>query len=279
VEATGKLRARNEADERQLADFERRMSLPIFVSALLPIIFSLAGKKSIVSGIILIVTWFVFVADLVVHMRLIRRYLKSGQGIFDLVVVLLTAPWFLIPGLGDARFLALARLARLVRIIRAGRGSLRRLVSQLGQVGLVAVGLILTCAYVAYSVEHPVNKGFATFGDSVWWATVTITTVGYGDIVPTTTTGRITAVVLMFSGLGVLGVLAGSLASFFGLGQHEAAAAETAAADTATAPPAPEPASEPPGDDDNDIRARVAELRTRVAELDQALVAVQQRLR
>ena len=252
------------------------MSLPIFVSALLPIIFSLAGKNSIVSGVILIVTWFVFVADLVVHMRLIRRYLESGQGIFDLVVVILTAPWFLIPGLGDARFLALARLARLFRVIRAGRGSLRRLVSQLGQVGLVAVGLILTCAYVAYSVEHPVNKGFATFGDSVWWATVTITTVGYGDIVPTTTTGRITAVVLMFSGLGVLGVLAGSLASFFGLGHHEADAAD--AADAATPLPAPEPAPEPPAADD-EIRARVAELRTRVAELDEALVAVQQRLR
>jgi voltage-gated potassium channel len=49
---------------------------------------------------------------------------------------------------------------------------------------------------------------------------VTITTVGYGDIVPKTTTGRWAAVVIMVTGIAVLGVLAGSLASFFRLGDN-----------------------------------------------------------
>jgi voltage-gated potassium channel len=51
----------------------------------------------------------------------------------------------------------------------------------------------------------------------LWWGIVTVTTVGYGDIVPTTTTGRWVAVVIMVTGIAVLGVLAGSLASFFRL--------------------------------------------------------------
>jgi len=72
-------------------------------------------------------------------------------------------------------------------------------------------------AVAAYYAEHPVNPEFATFGDSLWWAIVTLTTVGYGDIVPETTAGRIAAVMIMLTGVAVLGLLAGSLASFFRL--------------------------------------------------------------
>ena len=101
----------------------------------------------------------------------------------------------------------------------------------------MTVLLVLTCAYVAYSVEHSVNTEFANYGDSVWWAVVTITTVGYGDITPITTTGRITAVILMLSGVGLLGVLAGTLSSFFGFGQPRDADKNKATGATAFAAP------------------------------------------
>ena len=59
------------------------------------------------------------------------------------------------------------------------------------------------------------KHGFKTYGDSVWWAIVTLTTVGYGDLVPETRVGRITAVLLMFVGVAMLGTVAASLASLF----------------------------------------------------------------
>ena len=81
------------------------MALPIFLSAVLPIIMSFADTTtSPAASIVLIATWLVFVADLVVHMRLIPGYLRTGTGKFDLAVVIITAPWFLIPGMGDSRF-------------------------------------------------------------------------------------------------------------------------------------------------------------------------------
>ena len=69
----------------------------------------------------------------------------------------------------------------------------------------------------AYQAEHATNKEFATVGDALWWGIVTLTTVGYGDIVPITTAGRFAGVAIMFTGIGVLGVLAGSLAELFHL--------------------------------------------------------------
>jgi voltage-gated potassium channel len=192
--------------------------------------------------------------------------------VFDLCVVGLTAPWFLIPGLGEARFLALARLARLARIVKAGGRGLTRLAAQLGQVGLVTALLVITCAYVAFGAERAVNGEFASYGDSLWWAVVTITTVGYGDITPVTTTGRVTATLLMFSGLAVLGVLAGSLASFFGFGGDEGTEAHEESG----------AAAEPDGSiDRTSLHASTSDanaLRIRLAELDRAVSAVRELL-
>jgi voltage-gated potassium channel len=90
-----------------------------------------------------------------------------------------------------------------------------RLFERLGRVALVA-GLVVVCgSAVAYGAEHATNPGFKTYGDALWRGIVTLTTVGYGDIVPKTTTGRVAGVMIMFTGVAVLGLLAGSLASFF----------------------------------------------------------------
>jgi voltage-gated potassium channel len=256
-----KLRTRSAEDELRLQTWERKAQLPILASALLPIVFSIAGTDSIVADIVMVVAWAVFIADLVVHIRLVPHYLRTGWGIFDLVVVILTAPWFLIPGLGNARFLMLARLARLVRVVKAGGKKLTQLFEQLGRLGVVVGIDILVCAYVAYHVERATNPLFNSFGTSVWWAIVTITTVGYGDVYPITTAGRITGVVLMFSGLALFGVLAGTLATFFGFGGTDATTEERV--DVA-----------PPADGVAD-----ADLEERLAELEQAIAAIRGTLR
>ena len=132
-------------------------------------------------------------------MRYIRHYLRTGTGIFDLVVVILTAPWFLIPGL---------RGHAVPRSSLGSHGSCAsspcppsaKLIAQrLGQVGIVAGACCCSRSWAAYIAEHPTNPGFATFGDALWWGIVTLTTVGYGDIVPKTTTGRVAGVFFMLT--------------------------------------------------------------------------------
>ncbi len=72
---------------------------------------------------------------------------------------------------------------------------------------LTAAGTIIIGSFVIYSVEsqHP-DSQINSMLDAVWWTVATVTTVGYGDIVPVTDTGKIVAIFFMFFGIGVLAI-------------------------------------------------------------------------
>lgn len=234
---------RSDADAAALDRHDRRMQLPLVLSAVLPLVLAPEPGHP-VSVAVGICSWLVFLYDFVVHRRRVVHYLGTGFGKFDLVIVILTAPWFLLPGAQAGSAVVILRLARLVRLVVASRGA-RALFTRLGRVAAFAVGVLFSGALVAFYAEHPTNSEFATFGDALWWAVVTLTTVGYGDITPETTTGRWAGVLIMVTGIAVLGLLAGSLASFFRLGD---------------ATEAPGPGSLAP-----DARALAAQLRDQLA--------------
>jgi voltage-gated potassium channel len=70
-------------------------------------------------------------------------------------------------------------------------------------VGLI-VGVATALAFTAAVILRLIDPGIGTFGDSLWWAVTTVTTVGYGDVLPETTAGRFVAAVLMLAGLGLI---------------------------------------------------------------------------
>lgn len=74
-------------------------------------------------------------------------------------------------------------------------------------VGVIGI-IVLVSGYLIASFEPSIS-----FAGGIWWSVVTLTTVGYGDISPSTAEGRILAVIIMFFGIGLLGVLSASLAS------------------------------------------------------------------
>ena len=187
--------------EERVELWERRTNPIVVLAALVPL--AMAGAADGVSRTVLLVDlacWIVFAVDLLVHLRIDRRYLRRPVGWFDLTIVVVTFPWYVMfPDLDNAVLLTVLRLARVARVVVVGfKGarSLRYLVERLGKAFLYGTVVTVACAFVVYEAERP-HHGFDSFADSLWWAMVTITTVGYGDMVPVTVVGRGTAAVRM----------------------------------------------------------------------------------
>lgn len=208
-------------DAARLEEWNRRMGPVVIVAAILPIAVGLTDAHRDNPAVWLdLVSWLVFVVDYVVHLRLRPGYARSKAGIFDLVIVVLSAPWYLLPFLGNSRILGLARLARLGRvfIVSTKGAKVRDLGRRLGQAAIYSGVLIVVCAIVVEAVE-PESAGYVHLSDALWWAVVTFTTVGYGDLYPTTGAGRFVAVLLMLGGVALIGSLAASLGSFLNKGE------------------------------------------------------------
>jgi len=146
------------------------------------------------------------------------RYALSFYGIVDLLAIL---PTWLSMVMPQTRFLLVIRSLRLMRVFRVlklthfvqeGRlivmslkASLRRIFVFLIFVFLLSVIL----GALVYVVESGVNENFSSIPQSVYWAIVTITTVGYGDISPVTPLGKLLASMIMLLGYGILAVPTG----------------------------------------------------------------------
>jgi voltage-gated potassium channel len=82
------------------------------------------------------------------------------------------------------------------------------------------VGLVVAIMFAAAGLEvafeaHAKGSNIHSYGDALWWAVVTVTSVGYGDKYPVTAAGRAVAVVLMITGIALFGVVTASIASYF----------------------------------------------------------------
>ncbi len=164
----------------------------------------------------------VFLIDFAMNMaasRPKRAYFISARGWLDLLG---SIPSFSFMQLGA--LLRLARLSRLYRIAHLLQGdSKKQLVADVlknrGQyatfITILLGGMVLSVASILvlqFESRAP-GANITTGGDALWWAIVTITTVGYGDFFPVTALGRITGVFVMFAGVGIIGALASILAS------------------------------------------------------------------
>lgn len=218
-------------NEARLERWDHRFLPFLVAAALLPLVRIESEPLEAWHSAILWGSWAIFVIDLLVHVRLRRRYLLSAAGIFDAIIVFLTFPWDLVLGEDALSYLVVVRIARLIRVLYVAARSLprvRSLIDRLGSAVIYVAIFSVAAALIEMRVE-PEGTGFDSFGDSIWWAMVTLTTVGYGDIVPQSVLGRVVAVVLMFVGLAFLGAVAASLASFFRIGDQSKTEAESEA--------------------------------------------------
>lgn len=196
-----------------LATWQRRTEWPLAAVALAflgayawPILDpGISASLVLACRVVTWLAWVVFAVDYAVRVSIApdRRAFVRGH-LLDLAVIALPL----------LRPLRLLRLVVLLEVLhRSAAGSLR------GRIVVYVVGatslIVFVAALACLDAERgAVDANITAFGEALWWAFVTVTTVGYGDFYPVTSTGRVISVGLMVAGIALLGVVTATLASW-----------------------------------------------------------------
>jgi voltage-gated potassium channel len=200
-------------DEARLDRFDELNDWVLFPAAIavIPVILIEQSHASeswkAAAGIANWIIWLLFAAEAAVMLALSPARGRWARGHkLELAVVILTPP-VLPPGLQSLRVLRLLRLLRLAAAVKLSR----RLFSVDGvkYAAILTGATILAGGYAFASLEH------TTTGEGVWWALVTATTVGYGDISPHTESGRAVGAAVMIIGTGFIALLTAAAAQRF----------------------------------------------------------------
>jgi voltage-gated potassium channel len=195
---------------------EKRLEKPLIVAALLTIP-AIALEQSDVGqpwetlvSILNWVIWTAFLAEAVLMMRVVDdRWRWVREHPLEVAIITLTPP-FLPASMQAARVF---RLLRLLRLLRLGLLARRFLSTEGVRDAAVLAAMTVLGGGAAYAA---VEKGQdLSAWDGVWWAIVTVTTVGYGDTFPQTDAGRLIAIAVMFVGIGFIAILTAAAAERF----------------------------------------------------------------
>jgi voltage-gated potassium channel len=199
--------------EERLAGWERTTAVPLTLLSLLFIAVYAAPilDPGLPAGwrhactVTNVVVWLLFGVDYAVRLAVApdRRRFARGHW-FDAVILVL-------PVLRPVRALrlltALRILNRRTEVLTRGKLAL--------YVGATTILIVAVAALAALDAERGrPGSTIETYPDALWWAVVTITTVGYGDLSPVTVEGRLVALAMMIGGIGLIGFVTGSLATW-----------------------------------------------------------------
>ncbi|HFI0238425.1 TPA: potassium channel family protein [Streptococcus suis] len=163
--------------------------------------------------------WFIFVCDYFINLYFADDSIEYIQNhVLELIAIIPFDSFF--------SFLRLGRLARLFRLVKVARifalsnrfwDTVNRLLhtNSLSKVLLLNISAVLTASILLSVIEGK------SFFDAVWWSIVTMTTVGYGDIVPQDTISKIIAILLMLVGICTFGMVTSTITRFFSETERE----------------------------------------------------------
>ncbi len=212
-----------EADTPLGKQFDVILIVCILASVLVVMLDSVDSIGGKYARLFYILEWFftiIFSIEYILRLISVKRPLKYATSFFGIVDLLTVIPTYLDLFLPGARFLLAIRILRVLRIFR-----ILKLAKYVGEANLLmtaikassrkitiflfsVVTLVVILGSLMYLVEGEKN-GFTSIPKSIYWAIVTLTTVGYGDVAPQTSVGQVLAVVVMIMGYSIIAVPTG----------------------------------------------------------------------
>jgi voltage-gated potassium channel len=170
----------------------------------------------------------IFTLEYVLRLWVVRRPWRYARSFFGIVDLLAFLPTYLELFLTGSHYLMVLRVLRMLRMFRV-----LKMAHHMGEAGVLINALLASRAKISvflfsvlalvcvegtvmYLLEHSVNAGFRNIPQAIYWAIVTITTVGYGDVAPVTALGKVMACVIMLTGFAILAVPTGVVTAELG---------------------------------------------------------------
>jgi len=212
-----------ESDTPLAKGFDIALIVAILASVTVVMLESIASLRADYGTLFFWLEWgftLVFTLELALRLYCLERpwlYLRSFYGVIDLIAILPTWLTLILPG---AQTLVMVRLLRTLRIFRVlrlmefvGEGrllvdALKRSSHQIFLFLFTVFMLVAIFAAIVYLIE-PAEAGFTSIPKAIYWAVVTLTTVGYGDIVPVTPLGQAISMMVMLIGYSIIAVPTG----------------------------------------------------------------------
>jgi voltage-gated potassium channel len=212
-----------EADTPEGRSFDVALIIAIITGVLVVTLDSVRAVHDAYGGVLRVIEWVltaVFTVEYVLRLVAVRHPLRYAVSFFGIVDLLALLPAYISLFVPEGRYLLVVRVLRLLRVFRvlklaefltegavlgqALRASRYKIAVFLSTVVTLVV-LIGTVMYVVEGEAH----GFTSIPVSIYWAIVTLTTVGYGDLAPETALGKALASVVMILGFGIIAVPTG----------------------------------------------------------------------
>lgn len=196
----------------------------IVISVIVVILESIEPLHKRYGALFLFLEWFftiIFTLEYGLRLYSVKRplnYVKSFFGIIDLMAIL---PTYLSIFMGGYQYLLIIRALRLIRVFRIFKlghflqasqtivSALRASRAKITVFIAFVLLMVLIIGGIMYVIEGTYNSSFSSIPRSVYWAIVTLTTVGYGDITPSTTLGQFLSAIVMIMGYAIIAVPTG----------------------------------------------------------------------
>ena len=225
------------ADDPVGKAFDVVLIVAILVSVLVVMLESVGEIQVQYPQELFVIEWFftlLFTAEYILRLAVLRnpfRYARSFFGVVDLLSILPTYITLLYPE-GGAQVLVTVRILRALRVFRVLKlgnyldeaEQLRRALAASRRKILVFIFVVLTLVTVAGSLMYLIEggeNGFTSIPRSVYWAVITVTTVGYGDIAAQTPVGQLLTVALVIVGYGIIAVPTGIVTVELGMARSK----------------------------------------------------------
>lgn len=191
------------------------VTLLLIITLLIPALFELSPGWTQTFAATNLVIWLAFYFELGVKFAVSANFKETLKRNWFLCVIVLSPLFLSFRLIYASRLVGLTRILGLQKLVRKLSNKIRSLVYSVEYILLTLVIFIVVSAFVMWQVELHYGGVITTLPDALWWSVVTVTTIGYGDIIPFSAEGRVAGAVIAMMGVVLFMIFVAKVTSVF----------------------------------------------------------------